>query len=71
MSDKLQYCSLFSSYAALLTAPQDDIVTSAEKISLMVASLTPKGWELYDKVKQFTPENLYGKGVDLLSVDGI
>jgi len=41
------------------TVPQNDIVTSAEKIALMVAGLTPKGWELYDEVVQFTPENLY------------
>ena len=43
------------------TVPQDDIDTSAEKIVLMVTSLTPKGWELYDNVLQFKPENLYEK----------
>jgi hypothetical protein len=41
------------------TVSQDDIATSAEKIALLVASLTPKGWELYDKVIQRTPINLY------------
>ncbi|MBE9511596.1 MAG: hypothetical protein IMY71_12025 [Bacteroidetes bacterium] len=55
--------------------PQDDIATSAEKIALMVASLTPKDWELYDKVIQFTPENLYeqinGRAEYYLSYDMI
>jgi len=41
------------------TVPQDDFASSSEKVALMVASLTPKGWELYDKVLQFIPENLY------------
>ena len=41
------------------TLSQDDIAISSEKIALMVASLAPKSWELYDKVIQFTPENLY------------
>jgi len=67
------------------TAPQGDIATSPKRIATMAASLTPKGWELYDKVMHFTPENLYEqingraeyylaydvKGVHLLSVDGI
>ncbi|MCK4701224.1 MAG: hypothetical protein KAT38_12840, partial [Bacteroidales bacterium] len=57
------------------TVPQDDIATSAEKAALMVTSLTPKGWELYDKVIQFTPENLYeqinGRAEYYLSYDMI
>ena len=57
------------------TVPQDDIATSAEKIALMVTSLTPKGWELYDNVLQFTPENLYehinGRAEYYLSYDMI
>ncbi len=57
------------------TVPQDDIATSAEKVALMVASLTPKGWELYDMVIQFTPENLYeqinGRAEYYLSYDMI
>lgn len=57
------------------TEPQDVIATSAEKIFLMVTSLTPKGWELYDNVLQFTPENLYeqinGRAEYYLSYDMI
>jgi len=37
----------------------DNPGTSPPKIAKMVESLTPKGWELYDKVMQFTPESLY------------
>ena len=32
---------------------------SPQKTAMMVESLTPTGWELYDKVLQFIPENLY------------
>ena len=57
------------------TVPQDDIATSAEKIALMAASLTPKGWALYGKVIQFTPINLYeiinGRAEYYLSYDMI
>jgi len=28
-------------------------------LSGVIAGLTPKGWEIFDKVKQFTPESLY------------
>ena len=41
------------------TVPQENIALSAEKTTLMVTSLTPKGWELYDNVLRFIPENLY------------
>jgi len=33
--------------------------TVPKRMSIMIESLTPEGWELYDKVRQFTPENLY------------
>jgi CubicO group peptidase (beta-lactamase class C family) len=33
--------------------------TSAKRTAMMVESLTPEGWELHDRVTQFTPENLY------------
>lgn len=41
------------------TTPQSDLATSPERLAMMVASLTPQGWEIYDKVMQFTAENLY------------
>ena len=45
--------------AELQFEPQEDSATFEEKIALMVTSLTPKGWELYDNVLRFIPENLY------------
>ena len=33
--------------------------TSPKNLAMMVSGLTPEGWELYDKVLHFTPENLY------------
>ena len=33
--------------------------SASERISEMMQTLTPKGWEIYDRVKRFTPENLY------------
>ena len=41
------------------TASQGNLATSPKRIAMMVKSFTPKGWELYDTVMQFTPENLY------------
>ncbi|MFC1543425.1 DUF6599 family protein [Candidatus Neomarinimicrobiota bacterium] len=41
------------------TIPPGDIATSPERLAMMVAGLTPVGWEIYDKVMQFTAENLY------------
>jgi len=41
------------------TKPQGELATSPKRIIMIVASLTPKGWELHDTVMQFTPENLY------------
>jgi hypothetical protein len=35
------------------------LAQSAQGLPTMVAGLTPKGWEIFDRVKQFTPENLY------------
>ena len=35
------------------------LAKSAQNLAEMVAGLTPKGWEIFDRVKQFTPENLY------------
>jgi hypothetical protein len=39
-------------------APSSACIT-AENLRARVAGLAPKGWRLYDKVLQFTPENLY------------
>jgi len=41
------------------TTPQGDLATSPERLAMIAASLTPEGWEIYDKVMQFGAENLY------------
>jgi CubicO group peptidase (beta-lactamase class C family) len=43
----------------VLDAIDESNATSPERTAMMVESLTPKGWELHDRVMQFTPENLY------------
>jgi len=32
---------------------------TSQDLTEIIVRLTPKGWEIFDKVKQFTPENLY------------
>jgi len=41
------------------TIPPGDLAASPQSLAMMVASLAPEGWEIYDKVMQFTAENLY------------
>jgi hypothetical protein len=40
-------------------AQSNVLAQPAQSLPTMVAGLTPKGWEIFDRVKQFTPENLY------------
>jgi hypothetical protein len=39
--------------------PETDQTSDLQKLSDRIAGLTPEGWELFDKVKVFTAENLY------------
>ena len=61
--DLVKFLTLvLDSYICLILPDSIDEGNSAihpPKIAKMVESLTPKAWELYDKVMQFTPENLY------------
>jgi len=34
-------------------------IIASQSLPVMVAGSTPKGWQIFDEVKQFTPENLY------------
>jgi len=34
---------------------------TSQNLTEIIVRLTPKGWEVFDEVKQFTPENLYEK----------
>jgi len=43
----------------VLDAIDEDNTNSPKKTTMMIESLTPEGWKLYDKVMQFTPGNLY------------
>ena len=39
--------------------PETDQTSDIQKLSDRIAGLTPEGWELFDRVKIFTAENLY------------
>ena len=39
--------------------PQTDQTSDIQKLSDRIAGLTPEGWEIFDRVKTFTAENLY------------
>jgi len=41
------------------TIPPGDVAASPQRLATMAASLAPKDWEIYDKVRQFAAENLY------------
>ena len=34
-------------------------IIASQSLPVMVGGSTPKGWQIFDEVKQFTPENLY------------
>ena len=38
--------------------PNRQLIAS-QNLQEVVADLTPKGWQIFDEIKQFTPENLY------------
>ncbi len=51
---KVQITILILLCFTLFCNPQDK-----ESLSEMMAGLTPRGWKMYDKIQQFTAENLY------------
>lgn len=57
-----QYFPIFMASVAFTFAGwihAEGVVPSRETLQKIVAGATPAGWELYDEVLQFTPENLY------------
>jgi len=50
-------------------------IIASQSLPVMVTGSTPKGWQIFDEVKQFTPENLYeqinGRAAFFLSYDMI
>jgi len=44
---------------AVMSIGTDGQIIASKSLPVMVAGSTPKGWQIFDEVKQFTPENLY------------
>ena len=48
---------------------------ASKSLPVMVTGSTPKGWQIFDEIKQFTPENLYeqinGRAAFFLAYDMI
>jgi len=44
---------------AVMSIGSDRQLVALQSLPAMVSGSTPKGWQIFDEVKQFTPENLY------------
>jgi hypothetical protein len=44
---------------AVMSIGSDRQLVASQSLPVMVAGSTPKGWQIFDEIKQFTPENLY------------
>jgi hypothetical protein len=44
---------------AVMSIGSNRQLVASQSLPEIVAGLTPKGWQIFDEVKQFTPENLY------------
>ena len=44
---------------AMMSFGSNGQIFASQSLPVMVAGSTPKGWQIFDEVKQFTPENLY------------
>jgi hypothetical protein len=60
---------------AVMALGSNGQIIASQSLPVMVAGSTPKGWQIFDKVKQFTPENLYeqinGRAAFFLAYDVI
>ena len=60
---------------AILAIGSNEQTIASQSLPVMVASSTPKGWQIFDEVKQFKPENLYeqinGRAAFFLAYDMI
>ncbi len=45
--------------SAVMSIGSDRQLVASQSLPVMVAGSTPKGWQIFDEIKQFTPENLY------------
>jgi len=61
--------------AAVMSIGSNGQFVASQSLPEIVAGLTPKGWQIVDEVKQFTPENLYeqinGRAAFFLAYDMI
>ena len=44
---------------AVMSIGYNGQIVASQSLPAMVSDSTPKGWQIFDEVKQFTPENLY------------
>ena len=44
---------------AVMSIGSNGQIIASQSLPVMVAGSTPKGWQIFDEAKQFTPENLY------------
>ena len=60
---------------AVMSIGTNGQIIASQSLTVMVAGSTPKGWQIYGEVKQFTPENLYeqinGRAAFFLAYDMI
>jgi hypothetical protein len=60
---------------AVMSIGTNGQIIASQSLPVMVAGSTPKGWQIFDEVKQFTPENLYeqinGRAAFFLAYDMI
>jgi hypothetical protein len=50
---------LVSTVVAVMSIGSNGQIVASQSLPAMVSGSTPKGWQIFDEVKQFTPENLY------------
>jgi len=60
---------------AVMSIGTNGQIIASQSLPVMVAGSTPKGWQIFDEVKQFTPKNLYeqinGRAAFFLAYDMI
>ena len=44
---------------AVISAWFNGQIVAAQRFPVKFSAFTPKGWQLFDEVRQYTPENLY------------
>ena len=55
----LRLGSLAFTVFVVMSIGSEGQMTASQSLPVMAAGSAPKGWRIFDEVKQFTPENLY------------